>query len=401
MRVAGGRNDLENVGRTGKHATFLEMLGNFSFGDYYKREAIVWAWEYLTRRLAISPERLAVSVYVDDEEAAGFWRRDIGLPEQRISRFREENFWDMGPTGPCGPCSEIFYDLGSELGCGQAQCGPGCAHCDRFIELWNLVFQQFDRDSSGELHPLPRPCIDTGMGFERLCMVLNGLTSIFETDLYADIIAALPPADTALSPGDSLVHRRIVADHARAAVFLVADGIVPANTDRGYVLRFITRRALRSGKLLGYRDAFFAELVPTVVRTLADGYPQLPAALPAVVSLLATEEKQFEQTLARGESRLRLLIEAARQRGQEVLGGDAVFELHDTYGFPAELTAEIAREAGMAVDMRGFRAAMQEQRERARRGALAVRRLRCAGGARDDSRLVRRGWRGARRACGR
>ncbi len=271
LRVAGGKNDLENVGRSGRHGTFLEMLGNFSFGEYYKREAILWAWEFLTAILRLPAQRLFATVYVDDDEAAAIWQTDVGLDAAKVTRFREDNFWDMGPTGPCGPCSEIFYDLGPTVGCGRPDCGVGCAHCDRYIEVWNLVFQQYDRDATGTLHPLPRTGIDTGMGFERLCMVLAGKTSIFDTDLYQDIIASLPEPveDCELEQADQAVHRRIIADHARAAVFLAADGVSPSNTDRGYVMRFLMRRALRSGRRLRLPDGFFSELTRAVTATLA------------------------------------------------------------------------------------------------------------------------------------
>ena len=374
LRVAGGKNDIENVGRSGRHGTLLEMLGNFSFGDYYKREAIAWAWEYLTTTLSIPADRLYATVYVDDDEAADLWHREAGMDKARISRFKEDNFWDMGPTGPCGPCSEIFVDLGAAAGCGRADCAVGCAHCNRYIEVWNLVFQQYDRDSAGVMHPLPKKCIDTGMGFERLCMVLAGKTSIFDTDLYQDIIAALPEGGaTALSPDERAVHRRIIADHARASVFLIADGVVPGNTDRGYVLRYLTRRAIRSGRLLGFESGFFNALVPAVVTTLADGYPELRGAQERIARAIAAEERQFEQTLQRGMRRLTESLDALKSAGTKTLTGTDAFELHDTYGFPPELTAEIARDAGVETDMAGYRAAMQEQRDRARRDAQAKR----------------------------
>jgi len=374
LRVAGGKNDIENVGRSGRHGTFLEMLGNFSFGDYYKREAIAWAWEYLTVTLAIPADRLHATVYLDDDEAADIWHRDVGMEKARITRFKEDNFWDMGPTGPCGPCSEIFVDLGAETGCGRADCAVGCPHCNRYIEVWNLVFQQFDRDSSGVMHPLPKKCIDTGMGFERLCMVLAGKSSIFDTDLYQDIIAALPEGGATSLPADEQgVHRRIIADHARASVFLIADGVAPGNTDRGYVLRYLTRRAIRSGRLLGYESGFFNALVPAVVATLVDGYPELRGAVERISRAIAAEERQFEQTLQRGLRRLTESLDALKSSGGNALTGSDVFELHDTYGFPPELTAEIARDAGVEIDMAGYRTAMQEQRERARRDAQAKR----------------------------
>jgi alanyl-tRNA synthetase len=375
LRVAGGKSDIDNVGRTGRHGTLLEMLGNFSFGEYYKREAIAWAWEYLTQTLRLPQDRLFATVYIDDDEAADIWRREIGLPAERISRFREDNFWDMGPTGPCGPCSEIFYDLGSGVGCGRADCGVGCPHCDRYIEFWNLVFQQYDRESGGMLHPLPRKAIDTGMGFERLCMILAGKTSIFDTELYQSIIAALPAATgiSALSCDEQDVQGRIIADHARAAVFLAADGVVPGNTERGYVMRFLMRRALRAGRSLRLPDGFFSALVPAVTDSLLDGYPVLRAIQAATQASFAEEERLFDKTLERGESRLTALVAEGKARGETALSGRAIFELHDTYGFPPELTAEIAGEHGLEADMAGYRAAMNEQRERARKDAQAKR----------------------------
>ncbi|MBV8223331.1 MAG: alanine--tRNA ligase, partial [Candidatus Eremiobacteraeota bacterium] len=379
LRVAGGKNDIDNVGRSGRHGTFLEMLGNFSFGDYYKREAIAFAWEYLTQVVKLPAERLSATVYVDDDEAAQIWQDH--LPAERISRLREDNFWDMGPTGPCGPCSEIFYDLGAGFGCGKPTCAPGCAECEkpgvqspRYIEFWNLVFQQYDRDQSGKLHPLPKKCIDTGMGFERLCMILAGKTSIFDTDLYRDVIDALPPTkDSKLSKDERGVHQRIIADHARACVFLVADGVVPSNTDRGYVLRFLARRAIRSGKLLGYPEGFFSRLTPAVIGSLASGYPELRGADERVQRALEAEERQFGATLARGSTLLAERLDALRAKGARELPGSVAFELYDTYGFPVDLTREIAAEAGVSIDMAGYHEAMEAQRERARADAMSKR----------------------------
>jgi len=371
LRVAGGKNDLDNVGRSGRHGTFLEMLGNFSFGDYYKREAIMWAWEYLTETLQIPAARLYATVYVDDDEAAEIWHRDVGMPRERISRFREDNFWDMGPTGPCGPDSEIFYDLGPDVGCGRADCGVGCPHCNRYIELWNLVFQQYDRDSSGELHPLPRKCIDTGMGFERLCMVLAGKTSIFDTDLYQDIIQKLPrPQGTShLNSDEAEVQKRIIADHARSAVFLAADGVTPSNNDRGYVMRFLIRRALSGGRRLRLHDGFFSELVEPVVATLADAYPFLAPEQSRIRKVLAAEETVFDNTLTKGELHLEEVLERARVHPDKVVSGQSIFMMHDTYGYPPELTAERAKESGLQVDLPAYRTLMDEQRNRARRDA--------------------------------
>ncbi|MFI5389558.1 MAG: alanine--tRNA ligase, partial [Candidatus Eremiobacterales bacterium] len=373
LRVAGGKNDIENVGRSGRHGTFLEMLGNFSFGDYYKREAIAFAWEYLTKTLALPAERLYATVYVDDDEAAEIWRRDIGLAPERISRLREDNFWDMGPTGPCGPCSEIFYDLGPQVGCGKPTCGVGCPDCDRYVEFWNLVFQQYDRDSSGTLHPLPKKCIDTGLGFERTCMIIAGKTSIFDTDLYQDIIAILPTGGrSAVAESELAVHRRIIADHSRAVVNLIADGVTPSNTDRGYVLRFLIRRAVRSGKVLGYPSAFLAGIVPAVAKSLASGYPEIAAASADIAAKVRLEESLFEATIQRGQAILAEKIELLKG-SHAAVPGSVVFLLHDTYGFPPELTAEIAREAGLETDMAGYREEMRAQRERARQDAMSKR----------------------------
>lgn len=385
LRVAGGKNDIENVGRSGRHGTFLEMLGNFSFGDYYKREAIAYAWEFLTKTIGLDVDRLHATVYVDDDEAAEIWNKDIGLAPARITRLREDNFWDMGPTGPCGPCSEIFYDLGPEAGCGKPTCGVGCPDCDRYLEFWNLVFQQYDRDAGGELHPLPKKCIDTGMGFERTCMIIAGKTSIFDTDLYQDVIAALPAEGRcALDDAERAVHRRIIADHARAVVNLISDGVTPSNTDRGYVLRFLIRRAVRSGKLLGYPSAFLAGVVPAVARSLASGYPELSDGADEIAAKIRNEELLFETTIQRGQSILADRIDELKATHGAV-PGSLVFLLHDTYGFPPELTAEIAREAGLDVDMTGYREAMQAQRERARQDALSKRaEVRVDAGERGD-----------------
>jgi alanyl-tRNA synthetase len=375
LRVAGGKNDIENVGRTGRHGTFLEMLGNFSFGDYYKKDAIVWAWEYLTKQLGIDHKRLYATVYETDDEAYELWRQEVGLDPTRIFRFREDNFWDMGPTGPCGPCSEIFYDLGPSVGCGRTDCTVGCPHCDRYVEFWNLVFQQFERTSDGTLHPLPKHAIDTGMGFERLSMILAGTTSIFDTDIYLPIIAALPKpaAKTTLDRAEADVQRRIIADHARACVFLAADGVRPSNTDRGYVMRFLMRRLLRSGRRLGFAEGFSAGLVGPVVTSLVEGYPKLRDAQPLAEKIFSDEEALFDRTLARGEARLATIIETVKKAGGSTLSGGQIFELHDTYGFPPELTVEVAGENALAADMRGYRTAMDEQRERARRDAAAKR----------------------------
>ncbi len=366
LRVAGAKSDIENVGRTGRHGTFLEMLGNFSFGDYYKRDAIRWAWEYLTDSLALDPAKLYVTVHVSDDDAQRIWETDIGLPAGRISRFDADNFWTMGPTGPCGPSSEIFFDTGPQYASGPDDTGPNLGN--RYVEIWNLVFQQYNRGRDGALAELRTKNIDTGAGFERLLAVANGFASMYETDLFTDLIAAQPePHESPLAAAEQLVRRRIIADHARAATFLIADGVQPSNTDRGYVLRFLIRRAIRNGKLLGYPGGFLTKLAPAVVRSLLPGYPELASATTRIERALGAEELAFTKTLERGNEMLAQLLAAARERGTPLAGGD-VFVLHDTYGFPAELTREIASEAGVAVDS-GFEAAMDEQRRRARSDA--------------------------------
>jgi alanyl-tRNA synthetase len=371
LRVAGAKSDIENVGRTGRHGTFMEMLGNFSFGEYFKREAIVWAWEYLTGVLRLDPARLYVTVHVSDDEAQRLWEREIGLDAARITRFDEDNFWTMGSTGPCGPCSEIFYDTGERFADGPGDTGPNLG--TRYVEVWNLVFQQYDRGSDGSLVELRTKNIDTGAGFERLLAVANGMASMYETDLFTDLIAAQPEAgQTSLSLDEQLVRRRIVADHARAVTFLIADGVHPSNTDRGYVLRFLVRRAIRNGKLLGYGSGFMTSLVPAVVASLESGYPELRAAIAKIEQTLGAEEIAFGRTLERGSEMLAQLLEAASHDGGALAGRD-VFVLHDTFGFPSELTREIASEAGVGVDLAGFAAAMDQQRERARADALKKR----------------------------
>ena len=370
LRVAGSKSDIENVGRTGRHGTLLEMLGNFSFGGYYKREAIRFAWEFLTDRLKVDSARLAVTVHVSDDEAEAIWRTEVGVPAERITRFDEDNFWTMGPTGPCGPSSEIFYDTGAGNALGPDDNGPNKGN--RFVELGNVVFQQYNRGMDGKLEELPRKQIDTGLGFDRILAVVNGKTSMYETDLFTDIIDAQPPVgQTSLSPKDQLERRNIIADHARAVTFLINDGVYPSNTDRGYVLRFLIRRAIRNGRLLGYPNGFLTELVPAVVKSLESGYPELRANVSRIQNALRTEEQTFDRTLERGMNMLDEHLAALSKGG--TLSGEDVFELHDTYGFPVELTREIAAERGIAIDHAGFEAAMNEQRDRARRDAASKR----------------------------
>jgi alanyl-tRNA synthetase len=372
LRVAGAKSDIENVGRTGRHGTFLEMLGNFSFGDYYKREAIRYAWDFLTGVLELDPRKLYVTVHVGDDEAQRLWETEIGLPADRITRWDEDNFWTMGPTGPCGPCSEIFYDTGEANAAGPGDTGPNLGN--RYVEIWNLVFQQYDRAASGALVELPSKNIDTGAGFERMLAVVNGQASMYETDLFTDVIAAQPHVGiTTLGPAEQRVRRNIIADHARAVTFLIADGVYPSNTDRGYVLRFLIRRAIRNGRLLGYPREFLPQLAGAVTASLRSGYPFLEKRLSDVQNALRREEQTFVRTLDRGSELLEELIAIALDDGTERLDGESVFRLHDTFGFPAELTREVAAERGVDVDSAGFEFKMNEQRERARADARAKR----------------------------
>jgi alanyl-tRNA synthetase len=372
LRVAGAKSDIENVGRTGRHGTFLEMLGNFSFGDYYKSEAIRFAWEFLTTVMKVDPAKLYVTVHTSDDEAQRLWENEIGLNPARITRWDEDNFWTMGPTGPCGPCSEVFYDTGPEHASGPDDDGPNKG--DRYVEIWNVVFQQYNRGADGKLSDLPRKAIDTGAGFERMLAVANGKVSMYETDLFTDLIAAQPPVGTtSLTAPDQLVRRRIIADHARAATFLIADGVYPSNTERGFVLRFLIRRAIRNGRLLGYPREFMAELASAVVASLESGYPELGARLSDVQNALRGEEAGFMRTLDRGSELLEALIADALEDCTMLISGDDAFVLHDTYGFPYELTREIAAERGVQVDSIAFERKMDEQRQRARADAASKR----------------------------
>ena len=374
LRVAGAKSDIENVGRTGRHGTFLEMLGNFSFGDYYKSEAIRFAWEFLTGVVKVDPAKLYVTVHTGDDEAQRLWENEIGLDPARISRWDEDNFWTMGPTGPCGPCTEIFYDTGAENAAGPDDDGPNKG--DRFVEIWNVVFQQYNRGADGKLTDLPRKAIDTGAGFERMLAVANGQVSMYETDLFTDLIAAQPPVgQTSLTKDEQRVRRRIIADHARAVTFLIADGVYPSNTERGFVLRFLIRRAIRNGRLLGYPREFMAELASSVVASLESGYPELRARLSDVQTALRTEEAGFMRTLDRGVELLEALIDDALGDCTMLISGEDAFVLHDTYGFPYELTREIAGERGVAVDSVAFEQRMTEQRLRARGDAARKRAL--------------------------
>ena len=370
LRAGGKHNDLENVGYTARHHTFFEMLGNWSFGDYFKREAIKFAWELLTDTYKLSPDKLWVTVYQTDDEAYTIWADDIGVPRERIVRigdnkgtpYASDNFWQMADTGPCGPCSEIFYDHGPEIAGGPP--GSPDADGDRYIEIWNLVFMQFDRDDKGTLTPLPKPCVDTGMGLERLAAVLQHVHSNYDIDLFRDLIrAAAASTNTKDLASPSL---RVIADHIRACAFLIVDGVIPSNEGRGYVLRRIIRRAIRHGYQLGQAQPFFHKLVPELSRLMGDAYPELPLRQDHVMQVLRAEEERFADTLEHGMKVLEAALADAQKSGTKVLPGDTAFTLYDTFGFPFDLTADVCRERGLSVDQAGFEAAMDKQRERAR-----------------------------------
>ncbi len=359
VRAGGKHNDLENVGYTARHHTFFEMLGNFSFGDYFKRNAIQFAWEFLTVTLQIPQEKLWVTVYAEDDEAADIWLNEVGIEPGRLTRIAtNDNFWQMGETGPCGPCSEIFYDHGAEVTGGP----PGTAEAegDRYTEIWNLVFMQYNRDSAGTLHPLPKPSVDTGMGLERISAVMQKVHSNYEIDLFQSLVkAAARVTNTTDLNSNSL---KVIADHIRACSFLITDGVIPGNEGRGYVLRRIIRRAIRHGYQLNQKQPFFYLLVEDLAKVMGEAYPELITAQERVVTTLKQEEERFAETLENGMQ----LLEAALLHQNRVLDGETVFRLYDTFGFPVDLTADIARERGIAVDHAGFERAMDSQRERAR-----------------------------------
>ncbi len=360
VRAGGKHNDLENVGYTARHHTFFEMLGNFSFGDYFKREAIQYAWQFLTQVVNLPPEKLWVTVYEEDDEAARIWLEEIGVDPERFSRIgAHDNFWSMGDTGPCGPCSEVFYDHGPEVPGGP----PGTPEedGDRFIEIWNLVFMQYNRAADGAMTDLPKPSIDTGMGLERLAAVLQGVHSNFEIDLFRNLIRAAADVTGAKDFEDSSL--KVIADHIRACAFLIADGVFPANEGRGYVLRRIIRRAVRHGYKLGQEEAFFHKLVQPLVAEMGEAFPELAEQQKQVERLLKREEEQFHETLEQG---LKLLESDLKHLRGSVIPGGTVFKLYDTYGFPVDLTADIARERDLTIDMEGFESHMEAQRERAR-----------------------------------
>lgn len=380
VRAGGKHNDLENVGYTARHHTFFEMLGNFSFGDYFKQEAIELAWEFLTEVLQLPKDRLWVSVFEEDDEAYDLWKKIDGLPEDRIVRLGEkDNFWAMGDTGPCGPCSEIHIDQGPEVGCGTPECKVGCEHdCDRYLELWNLVFMQFYRDENGTMTPLPKPSIDTGMGLERISAVVQGRHSNYESDLFTGLIGKISSL-TGKHYGDNDRHdtaMRVIADHCRTTTFLVADGVLPSNEGRGYVLRRIMRRAIRFGRLLGFNRPFMAGITSLVIEQMGAAYPHLKEASELLDKVVRNEEERFLETLDNGLSMLNTEMARLKESKTGKIPGTFIFTLYDTFGFPVDIVQDVAQEEGMDIDKAGFASAMEEQRLRSKKswkeGGLAA-----------------------------
>src|SRR5437867_3208571 len=385
VRAGGKHNDLENVGRTARHHTFFEMLGNFSFGAYFKAEAIAFAWEFLTRDLGLDRRRLIATVYTDDDDAFALWKRVAGFGDDRVLRLGEkDNFWSMGDTGPCGPCSEVHFHQGDQIPCAEVAAGRPClgpaCECDRWVEVWNLVFMQFNRDARGTLTPLPRPSIDTGMGLERITAVVQGQASVYDTDLLAPLIEATAALAQhrygASEAGD--VSMRVIADHARAATFLIADGVTPSNEWRGYVLRRIMRRAMRHGRMLGLTEPFLWRTVEWVAELMREAYPELATEHGRIEAAVRDEEERFAETLDTGMQLIEEYDEARRRRAARgvtsppVLDGSFLFKLYDTHGFPRDLAEEIFRDKGWQVTDEtnaAYEAEMQTQRERARAGA--------------------------------
>ncbi len=368
MRAGGKHNDLENVGHTARHHTFFEMLGNFSFGDYFKRDAILFAWELLTRHYGLPKDRLWATVYEDDDEAAGLWRELTEIPAERIVRLgAKDNFWQMGDTGPCGPCSEIIIDQGSEIGCGRPDCRVGC-DCDRYLEIWNLVFMQYDRDKEGRLNPLPKPSIDTGMGLERIAAVLQGKHNNFDSDIFAPIVSAICRFSKKTYGADRATDTaiRVIADHIRAITFLLSEGLTPSNEGRGYVLRRIIRRASRYAKFLDIAEPVLYKLCDSVVEAMSDAYPELADEKTRVQKMLQVEEERFNKTLEQGLILLNNIIRNVKGAGGTVVSGEELFKLYDTYGFPLDIARDVADESGLKIDEPGFHREMEMQKTKAR-----------------------------------
>jgi len=368
VRAGGKHNDLDTVGRTARHHTFFEMLGNFSFGDYFKRDAISFAWEFLTKEIGLPEDKLYVTIYQDDDEAFQLWQELTPVPQERIIRLGEkDNFWSMGETGPCGPCSEILIDRGEEKRCDAPVCAIGECDCDRWLEIWNLVFMQYNRDEEGNMTPLPRPSIDTGMGLERIASVVQNVNSNYDTDLLKPLIVEVEKiSGKKYYPDQKGFPFRVIADHARSCTFLISDGVLPGNEGRGYVLRRILRRAVRFGKVLGIDQPFLYRLSPVVCDLMAESYPELKDKLEYVQKVIRVEEERFQETINEGIKLVAEMVAKIKKEGRSQISGAEAFTLYDTYGFPLDLTEDIAEEEGLSVDKEGFTKAMEEQRERAR-----------------------------------
>ncbi len=369
LRVGGKHNDLENVGRTARHHTFFEMLGNFSFGDYFKKEAIAFAWEFLTEEIGLDKNRMYATVYLDDDEAYDLWREVANLPEERIFRLGDkDNFWSMGDTGPCGPCSELHYDQGEDMACGE-NCGIGKCDCDRFLEVWNLVFMQYDQIDADTRIPLPRPSIDTGMGLERIAAVCQGVQSNYEIDLFQDLIHFTESkAGVSFADGDEEIKTafRVIADHSRAIAFMIADGILPSNESRGYVLRRLIRRAYRFGRLIGFNAPFLFDTADYVVSSMGHAFPELEENRDFMKRVVREEEERFSQTLDKGLVMLEEELASLKEQGRTQVSGEFAFKLYDTYGFPVDIINDVAEKHGLGVDEPGYNARMAEQKERAK-----------------------------------
>ncbi|MGI6588928.1 MAG: alanine--tRNA ligase [Peptococcia bacterium] len=367
VRAGGKHNDLETVGKTARHHTFFEMLGNFSFGDYFKREAITYAWDFLTKEMSLPEDKLYATIYQDDDEAYDLWRKLTSIPPERIIRLGEkDNFWSMGDTGPCGPCSEVLIDRGEKYSCGS-NCGIGKCDCDRFLEIWNLVFMQYNRDADGKMTSLPRPSIDTGMGLERITSVVQNVESNYDTDLIKPLLQAIESLCGKIYYQDQRGFAfRVVADHIRSCTFLISDGVLPSNEGRGYVLRRILRRAIRFGKVLGIEDPFMYKLVPVVINLMEGAYPEIKEKADYLAQVILREEERFHVTLNEGIHLAQEIVHNLQEKRLTVIPGEEAFRLYDTFGFPLDLTEDIAEEAGLEVDVEGFNRAMEEQRAKAR-----------------------------------
>ncbi|MFO7749256.1 MAG: alanine--tRNA ligase [Desulfobacteraceae bacterium] len=368
VRAGGKHNDLENVGYTARHHTFFEMLGNFSFGDYFKEKAIAFAWDLLTNGYGFDREKLWVSVYLDDDEAYEIWRDQVGVPEERIVRLgEEENFWSMGETGPCGPCSEIHIDRGEQFGCHRPDCAVGC-ECDRYLELWNLVFMQYDRDETGKMTPLPKPSIDTGLGLERIISVLQDVPTNYETDLFVPIMERVEElcGKKMKESREIEVAMKVIADHSRAAAFLISDGVLPSNEGRGYVLRRIMRRAVRYGRNIGLIDPFLHITVEKVFEIMAEAYPELTDSAAFILNVVKNEEKKFSETLDTGLKLLTETLAEIEQQGKKEIPGDVIFKLYDTFGFPVDIITDVVKDRDILLDMEGYQNAMEQQKQRSK-----------------------------------